>query len=208
MTLRSPDHPYRNIPPSESAPIMANSNAITHTPALSLYPLIVGLLMGFIQSGLFFQLTFTLSSTYSTFLMVTICWLVGSALGTLYLAKQDIRLNLFLGLALAAYAACGALLLVAPFNTSLAPLYALLIVATGFYPGVFFARTAPYYRAHTLFSRENNGFIMGLVVATMLFMVAGRIVLWVLPVVTAAIVFYLESRLNWRDVERPSDVKL
>lgn len=31
---------------------------------------------------------------------------------------------------------------------------------------------------------------------------------WVLPVVTAVIVFYLESRLNWRDDESISDVKL
>ena len=46
-----------------------------------IYPSIVGLMLGLFQTGLFFQLAFTLSSSFRTYLMVTVCWLIGSAIG-------------------------------------------------------------------------------------------------------------------------------
>lgn len=158
---------------------------------LTYYPSLVGLLLGLLQTGLFFQLTFTLSSTFGTFLLVTLCWLLGSALGVLYLARLPQGTRAFLVLALLAYGACGGLLALFPFGTALWPLYAVLILLTGFYPGVFFARMSPYYSARTLFFQENNGFIVGLVLGTLLFMLAGRIVLWALPLAVAGLVAYV-----------------
>jgi len=155
------------------------------------YPSLVGLLLGLLQIGLFFQLTFTLSSSFGTFLLVTLCWLLGSAVGALYLARTPNGTRAFLGLALLAYAACGGLLALFPFGTTLWPLYAALILLTGFYPGVFFARLSPYFTARALFFRENNGFIAGLVLGTILFMLAGRVVLWVLPLAVAMVVYRL-----------------
>ncbi|MEO8608425.1 MAG: hypothetical protein ABI690_11105 [Chloroflexota bacterium] len=156
------------------------------------YPALVGLLLGLLQTGLFFQLTFTLSSTFGTFLLVTLCWLVGSAVGVLYLNRMTTRTQVFLGVALLAYAACGGLLALFPFGTALWPLYAGLILITGFYPGVFFARMEQHFPARILFARENNGFILGLVLGTILFMLAGRIILWVLPLTVAMIVIWLD----------------
>jgi hypothetical protein len=153
-----------------------------------IYPALVGLLLGLLQTGLFFQLTFTLSSTFGTFLLVTVCWLLGSAVGVYLLAKLPLPTWVFLALALLAYGACALLLAAAPFNTTLWPLYALLVIFSGFYPGVFFARMAKFYPARTLFLWENNGFVIGLVLGTLAFLVAGRVVLWVLPLLAAAAV--------------------
>jgi hypothetical protein len=137
------------------------------------YPSLVGLLLGVFQTSLFFQLSLTLSSSFGTYLMVTSCWLLGSVIGSAYLAKLRYHLNLFLALAVVSYLLCAGLLLVLPFQTSFWPLYAALIVLIGFYPGVFFARTYRIYRVSELFFRENNGFILGVLFGTLLFMLLG-----------------------------------
>ncbi len=161
-----------------------------------IFPSLVGLLLGLLQTGLFFQLTFTLSSTFGTFLLVTLCWLVGSAIGVYFLARFSLPTWAFLVLALLAYGACALLLNAAPFNTVIWPLYAVLIILSGFYPGVFFARMSAFYPARTLFLWENNGFIAGLVLGTLAFLVAGRIALWILPLITAIVVIVVGAGLR------------
>ncbi len=156
-----------------------------------LYPSLVGLLLGLLQTGLFLQLAFTLSSSIGTFLLVTLCWLLGSAVGVAYLAKKRWPTSLYLLVALLAYAVCVVMLNAAPFNTRWWPVYGVLIVLTGFYPGVFFARMSAIYRARTLFLRENNGFIVGLVLGSLLFMLLGRAALWAAPVAVAVLVYVL-----------------
>jgi hypothetical protein len=162
----------------------------------TIYPSVVGLLLGLLQTGLFFQLTFTLSSSFGTFLMVTLCWLLGSAVGVSYIARLSYDLRIFLILALIAYFACAALLGLMPFNTNLWPLYAVFIVLSGVYPGVFFARSSRQYRISDLFFRENNGFILGLVLGTFAFMLLGRVSLWVLPLLIAACIFVMGGTIR------------
>lgn len=160
-------------------------------PVRSSYPMLVGLLLGTLQTGLFFQLSFTLSSSYGTFLMITVCWLIGSALGVSLEQKLPFPLRGLIAVALLAYFTCGALVLAAPFDTRLWPLYAALIVLTGLYPGVFFARMGQIYAARALFFQENNGFIVGLAGGTLAFLLLGRGVLWIVPTVIAAILMAL-----------------
>lgn len=151
----------------------------------AIYPALVGLLLGTLQTGLYFQLTFTLSSGFGTYLLVTICWLFGSLIGVLWIGQRRIATGAILLLSLIAYAVCSLLLLAQPFNTTLFPLYGGLIALVGIYPGVFFARSAAIYRADVLFFRENNGFIAGLAAGTLLFMLFGRPVLWLPPLILA-----------------------
>lgn len=153
-----------------------------------IYPMLVGVVLGLLQSGLFFQLTFTLSSSFRTFLLITICWLLGSAVGTQIATRIRLPLNGFLVLALVAYGLCGILLVLAPFNTQIWLIYAALIFIMGMYPGVFFVRMRDHYRARALFFRENNGFILGLVLGTVLFIGVGRASLWIAPVVCAVFI--------------------
>jgi hypothetical protein len=167
-----------------------------------LYPSLVGILLGLLQTGLFFQLTFTLSSSFRTFLMITICWLLGSVVGIRIAKQTKLQLNGFILLALLAYFTCVALLGVAPFNTRLWLVYAVFIILTGLYPGVFFVRLSEYYTARQLFFRENNGFIVGLVSGTLLFLVLGRAALWGVPLLVATVLmlcttfFFRSIRLN------------
>ncbi len=164
------------------------------------YPSLVGLLLGLLQTGLYFQLSFTLSSSFTTFLMVTVCWLIGSVIGVRLLPTIQFHLNGFLLFALLAYFACAVLLNAAPFNTQLWPLYAVLILVAGIYPGVFFARLGVVYSARDLFFRENNGFILGLISGTLLFLLFGRVALWFPPILIAAFVVLSTNRLGSPDV--------
>jgi len=160
-----------------------------------IYPSMVGLLLGLLQTGLFFQLSFTLSSSFRTFLMVTVCWLLGSVMGIRIAKQVQWPLNRFTLLAILAYFACVLLLGAAPFQSALWPVYAGFIVLAGLYPGVFFVRLGEYYRARDLFLKENNGFIVGLSSGTILFLVLGRAVLWVAPVLIAVGVAVCTNRL-------------
>ena len=164
-----------------------------------IYPSLVGLLLGSLQTGLYFQLSFTLSSSFRTFLLVTVCWLIGSVIGIGIAKQARLPLNSLLVLAIAMYFACAALLGTAPFNTELWPVYALFIVVSGLYPGVFFVRLNQYYRAQILFFRENNGFIAGIVIGTLLFLVAGRPALWFIPLLLAGMVFACSQHLASSD---------
>ncbi len=167
-----------------------------------IYPSLVGGLLGLLQTGLFFQLAFTLSSGVRTFLMITVCWLLGSAIGLRLAKRVTWSLNIVLVTALLAYFGCVALLGLAPFNTDIWPLYALLIVLMGVYPGVFFVRLGDHYTVRTLFFRENNGFILGLVSGTLFFLILGRFALWTLPLLVGGIVILCTIALF-----RPQDVE-
>ena len=158
------------------------------------YPFLVGLLLGWIQTGLFFQLTLTYSSGFTTYLMITLCWLVGSALGAYFGQRLPIPLVGLLIMMLSVYSVGGWIVNHFPFNSQLWPLYGILIIMAGFYPGVFFARASTLFTARSLFFWENNGFIVGLVVCTILFMLIGRPILWVLPWLIALIVWSLTSK--------------
>ena len=102
------------------------------------------------------------------------------------------RTSAFLALTLVAYAGCGVMLMIAPFNARLWPIYAALILLSGVYPGVFFAQMSADYPARVLFFRENNGFITGLIAGTILFMLVGRVALWVGPLIAASMVYYVD----------------
>lgn len=150
----------------------------------AIYPGFTGLLFGLLQTGLYFQLSFALSSSFRTYLMITVGWLIGSALGVQLARRRTLDRRVvrgLLALMLVAYGACIVLLRLAPFNTQVWPVYALLVVAAGLYPGVFFVRMGRAYAARTLFLGENNGFIVGLATGTLAFMLLGQAVLWVAP---------------------------
>lgn len=171
----------------------------------AIYPMLVGLLLGTLQTGLYFQLSFTLSSGFGTYLMVTLCWLAGSMIGVLWIARQRISTLAVLLVAACAYSLCCLLLLIMPFNTTLVPLYAVLIVLVGVYPGVFFARSAALYQVGVLFFRENNGFIVGLALGTILFMLLGRSILWIAPLllIVCLTAFYRLSERLMPSVSAP-----
>lgn len=156
-----------------------------------IYPAVIGILLGLLQTGLFFQLSFTLSSSFRTYLMITVCWLIGSAIGVQLTRQFGFERVQMIGLllaALGAYFGCILLLRAAPFNSQWWFIYALLVIVMGLYPGAFFVRLGKVYTARLLFFWENNGFIVGIVVGTLLFMLLGRSVLWFAPLMLAGMI--------------------
>jgi hypothetical protein len=159
-----------------------------------LYILAVGILLGLLQSGLFFLLTFTLSSGFTTYLLITLCWLIGGVIGTIYVKNSTVSIHSLLVIMVLAYALCIWVVNINQFDTSLWPLYGFLISLAGLYPGVFFARTSKFIPARSLFFWENNGFILGLVTSGLIFMLFGRGSLWVLTIALVIVVWYLHPQ--------------
>lgn len=73
-------------------------------------------------------------------------------------------------------------------------LYFIYLQLVGGLLGILQTGLGAYYRARTLFFRENNGFIAGLVCGTLLFLVLGRAALWATPVLLAAAVMFCTRR--------------
>lgn len=168
-----------------------------------MYPLLIGILLGLTQSGLFYLLTFTLSSGFTTYLLITLCWLMGGVVGAIYINRLNISLPTLLLVMLFAYALCAWLVSNNPFNTHIWPLYGCLIGLAGIYPGIFFARASKFYAARNLFFWENNGFILGLLISTIAFMLFGRSVLWIMTIVLAVLVWFL-SPVGLNTINQPS----
>jgi hypothetical protein len=163
---------------------------------LNIYPTLVGLLLGFLQTGLFFQLTLSMSSGFMTYLLITLCWLAGSAIGVRFIAQRQISSRFLLILMTIVYLTIGWIVTLQPFNTQFVPFYGSLIVLGGFYPGVFFARLSKVYTARMLFFWENNGFILGIILSTILFMILGRIILIILPVSITGLVWWFGKKVK------------
>src|SRR5262249_34905608 len=113
------------------------------------------------------------------------------AVGVFWLARLRWDTRLVLAVALFAYGGCALLLNAAPFDTRLWLVYGALVIVTGIYPGIFVARLSSIYPPLTLFFRENNGFIAGLVLGTLVFMISGRLALWATPLAAAGVIAFI-----------------
>ena len=153
-----------------------------------LYPSIAGVLFGVVQTGYFFQLNFALSSTYGTFLLVTLSWLLGSIIGLRLGRVQILSLRVGPWLCVLPYGIAQLLLGALPFRSDLWPVYGTLVLISGIYSGLFFARLGALIQpVRKLFFAENNGFILGIVGCTLAYLALGRPVLWIAPLMLAAL---------------------
>jgi hypothetical protein len=152
------------------------------------YPFLVGLLFGVVQTGYFLQLSFTLASTYGTFLLVTLAWLLGSIIGLRASRISVLSLHTGPWICFVPYIGTHFLLSAFPFQSNVWPLYGVLILTSGTFSGVFFARLGEVVRpVRKLFFTENNGFLLGIVACTIAYLVIGRVVLWLFPGILAAL---------------------
>jgi len=151
------------------------------------YPFLIGCLFGTLQTGYFLQLSFAFSSAAVTLFGITLCWLVGSGLGLWLAGQSGKRLTFWWrygALSIGSYLGCGALLASYPLQGAWLPVYAILVVASGTYAGWFFSAAGASWagRIDRLFFWENNGFVLGLALATVLYLLFGRVALVVLPI--------------------------
>jgi hypothetical protein len=172
-----------------------------------IYLLLVGIFFGALQTAYFFRLSFALASTYNTFLMVTLAWLAGSLIGL------RVRLPLRLGswLCLMPYLLAQVLVNGLPYRADLWPIYAMLVLFSGIFSGLFFAQMGEVVRpVRRLFFIENNGFIIGLVGSTFLYLVGGRVLLWIAPIGLAVLcwLYTPEIAMDNEVSSHPMEVKI
>lgn len=153
----------------------------------------VGVLLGLIQLGLFLQLSFMLSSSYGTYLMVTLAWLLGSAIGVTKL--MHLPLKLLFVVMISGYLIINVLVTLLPAQTGLWPVYAVIISLMGLYPGAFFGQMGRYYPARILFFHENNGFILGMASGTLLFALYGHSIIWGIATTISILLLLIPERL-------------
>lgn len=143
-----------------------------------------GLFFATCQVGYFIQLEFYLSATVVSFYATLGMWLLGGLVGLLI--RNDSATLALMATGLSAYYAFGWALRQHPYDLRFLPLYLSLIFASALYSGYFFRHARPQFaRAQSLFFHENNGFLLGYVVAILELLLHGQVSVQVLPAATA-----------------------
>ncbi len=154
-----------------------------------------GLYFAVCQVGYFIQLEFYLSATVVSFYTMLGMWLLGGLAGLL-IRKDSVTLALVVG-GLCAYYVFGWALRQYPYDLRLLPLYLSLIFATALYSGYFFRHARSQFdRPKFLFFHENNGFLLGYVLAVLELLLQGQISVQVLPAAAAVGHLLMWSRLG------------
>ncbi|MBI5411266.1 MAG: hypothetical protein HZA21_04660 [Nitrospirae bacterium] len=151
-------------------------------PALSAFT--AGLYFAVCQVGYFIVLEFHLSSTFVSYFSAIGLWLLGGFVG-LFLPWGSLGVPLVFG-GLAAYYLHGFVLSRFPYNLSVLPLSLTFIFVTALYSGYFFRHARrDFGSAKALFFHENNGFLLGYVVAFTELLLYGQVTQQILPLAMA-----------------------
>jgi hypothetical protein len=103
------------------------------------------------------------------------------------------------------YLSTQVLLNMLPFRSDLWPLYAALVFVSGIYSGLFFARLGAVIRpVRWLFFVENNGFLLGIAACSVLYLLLGRLSLWIIPVILAVLCWIYTPAPNEMHVQNTS----
>ncbi|MEW6279491.1 MAG: hypothetical protein AB1758_12755 [Candidatus Eremiobacterota bacterium] len=130
-----------------------------------LYAVAVGIYLACLQVAFFLSLQTLACSTALTFALVTAAWLVGSGAGVWLPARLH---RVCLLVSVAAPWTSQVLLESFPYRLEWLPVHAALISASSVYAGVFFQALRSRFRTPgQLFFWENNGFVLGLALATL-----------------------------------------
>lgn len=143
-----------------------------------------GLYFAACQVGYFIVLEFHLSSTFVSYFSTIGLWLLGGLVG-LFLPWGSLSVPLVFG-GLAAYYLHGFVLSRFPYNLSVLPLSFTFIFITALYSGYFFRHARrDFGSAKALFFHENNGFLLGYVVAFTELLLYGQVTQQILPLAMA-----------------------
>lgn len=143
-----------------------------------------GLYFAACQVGYFIVLEFHLSTTFVSYFSAIGLWLLGGLVG-LFLPWRSLRVPLVFG-GLAAYYLHGFALSQFPYNLFVLPLSLVCIFATALYSGYFFRHARrDFGSSKALFFHENNGFLLGYIVAVTELLLYGQMTQQILPLVMA-----------------------
>ena len=143
---------------------------------------LAGVWLAVLQIVLFLSLQLLLSSAFVTYVVVVACWLAGAAIGV-WIPRGPWSFALMVLSGLTPYASL-ALLAAAPYDTSLVLVHGGFVLVTALYAGQLFQQERQSFaRVATLFFYENTGFVLGLVLGVVGFVLLGRGFLQAAPAV-------------------------
>ena len=155
------------------------------------YAFITGLHLALLQFSYLLLLEINISSTYVTYMIIVVSWMVGAVIG---LRWKNLNADIGLFLGVASYYGLYMLVSYDPLSRSTLVLAALGVILTGLWAGRFFVVMLPLMkRADSLFLHENNGFLIGVIALFLGFSFLGRKFLLWAPLITAAtLVIYMK----------------
>lgn len=141
------------------------------------YALISGLHFALLQFGYVLLLQMNLSSTYLTYMIISLSWITGSLLGLWWKTLNPLPA---LATGIASYYLIYTVIALHPFEAFILPLSAMGIMLTGLWAGRFFVILIPLFeKTDQLFLMENNGFILGIMAIFLGFSLFGtHFMLW------------------------------
>ncbi len=151
---------------------------------------VTGLWLALLQFSHFFLLELWLTSRATTFFVALFFWLLGFLAGLQ--AEKRWMFPLLVVVAAAGYYASMGLLTLWPFKLAMLPVAGLCIAAGGAAAGAYFPfATGQFTRVKWLLFHENNGFVLGIVMALLGAVFQGRWLLVWAPALGAAAVLAL-----------------
>lgn len=125
------------------------------------YATVCGLHFALLQFGYLLLLQMDVSSTYLTYMIVSLAWIGGTLLGLWW---KNLNPMLALTVGIISYDLSYILLISYPFRDFVLPLAFIGIMLTGLWAGRFFVVLLPLFaQTNQLFLLENNGFIIGII---------------------------------------------
>lgn len=172
---------------------MAGGGARAHRAGDVALAFATGVWLALLQFAYFFLLEVRLSSRAESFFAALFCWLVGFLVGLNVRSRRAFPV-LILAAPVGYYAAY-AVMVARPYDWSVLPVVAACIALGGALAGAFFPHASERFaRVKPLLLHENNGYLVGLVLALLGSVFAGRALLGAAPAAGAIVV----GALWWR----------
>jgi spermidine synthase len=177
--------------------VRAGELAAGCTPSgLSAFPLLAsGIYFGVMQVAIYFAVQVLITASHVGYFVVLLSWLTGAIIGLKVSRIGSLAWSMALSLG-----AWYALLLLAPAAATanwLVPILAVLVVVSGLPAGRFFREFGRSVRGSSLFFHENNGFVLGYLLAVFGFMHAGQDLLWLGTLVCFGIAWLSQTGLSF-----------
>ncbi len=156
------------------------------TPPRSVFPFfLIGVHFGLLQGALFFVFQIYVTATFMGYFAVVLAWMGGVILSMKLGIPRSVEGALVLSV-VAYFALLRLSALIAPFAVALA-LYPLFAVVVALPAGTFFRAYSRSVSSRSLFLHENNGFVLGLALATFCFVQWGLTFLYLAPILSVGV---------------------
>lgn len=147
----------------------------------SALPLVVlGFYFGILQTAFYFSIEVFVTATFTGYFFLILAWMCG----VIFAMKTTLLENFYLSFTTSIVLFYIFLLFViyTPFSGSMYPLLGLLIFVSAFPAGKFFKQFGKSVSSDSLFFHENNGFVLGMVMAILLFVKFGIQFIYFAPI--------------------------